>query len=106
MSIPRKPRSYDLEMRFTINGKSETILVNFRQCPVCYECTVFLMACSVCGRFSPNDRPVYFQIARAAPVSVVNQAQALDLLTPRVFKQTSVTQLPKKGEDDDGPKAS
>lgn len=68
---PNKPRSYDLEIHFVLNGQKRFLYANVRACLVCKDLTVFQRACGLCGRYSPADKAVYFQIARPSPLSPI-----------------------------------
>ncbi len=104
----RKPKAYDIEMHFKWNNEARYVRVNVKECPVCPGIQIFVTACSVCGRFSPKDRPIFFQAARAASLTPVDMESSLEGINPRPATNAKVLALPiiTKPNSDDGPEAS
>ena len=104
-----RPKRFDLEIHFKLNGKPRYMFVNVRRCRVCEKTTVFVQACGVCGRFSTKQQPVYFQPARDAELSAIrlHQEETADMIPIPRDNTENVRALAKPNpKDDDEPTAS
>ncbi len=102
-----KPKRYDLEISFMLNGQWRKMFVNVRTCRVCDGHTVFEKACPLCGRFSPHQKNAYLQCVRQNSLTsiILHEQETADILpTPKEYKENVVGIARPK--DDDEPTAS
>ena len=97
-----RPKKFDLEVTFSLNGKLRSICVNVKQCQVCADVTVFTRVCPVCGRFNKEQKNVFLQVARESPLNSIRLQDANYEATIPEPKQTEAGIVDFKRTDDDG----
>lgn len=97
-----KPKRFDLEITFMLNGQWRKMFVNVRNCRVCEDTKVFERACPLCGRFSPTQRNAYLQCVRPANlVSILLQEEETADILPEPMEYTeNLVGIRKNGDDE------